>query len=729
MLNKLIPAFIAIGASTLCEAQFTSTGYSAQATEIEFTLGEYNLTTSGGFTVINDKESTPILEKGAPALPKYAVSIILPATGNSTIEVIEGDYTEYTGITIAPSKGSLKRNVHPNDITAIAGIAYAQNTFYPAQRAQINKPFIFRGTRGASIHVYPYAYNPITKVLRVYKKMHLKIVHDYTSKGENQLESMVPLNASTDVICENMFVNYSQYKQQMRYTPMEEKGKMLIITPSTFSGSFASFTAWKAQRGIETELVTTATTGTTQSAIKNYISTYYTSNPDLMFVLLVGDHENLPAYNAGSTGWETKWSDSYYGFISGSDHYPEVFIGRLPAKNTTQLTTMLTKIMEYEKTPSTGTWYHNSIGIGSDEGAGIGDEGEADWQHMRNIRTELMGFGYTTVHEFYDGSHGVADASGDPNNTMVAAAVETGASLFLYCGHGAADVCVTSNYSTSDIASATNYGKYPFVVSVACNNGTFAGGECLTEEFMRASNTGGPTGAIAACGSSILMAWAEPMETEDEISKILSQLIPGNVKYTLGGLFYNGQMSMLESYPTGTGEEVMETWVMFGDPSVMMRSKTPQTMSVSSPACYNAGNTLSVTGGISGADVALSQAATVLVAGNFTGSSASINVPVGTTGPVTLTVSGYNQIPYVVTLNACAVGMEELNEYNINVFPNPVQDRLTITNVNSADYFIYDQNGKLAQTGTLNGTIDVSELTNGLYVLRINNQSHRFIKN
>ena len=42
-----------------------------------------------------------------------------------------------------------------------------------------------------------------------------------------------------------------------------------------------------------------------------------------------------------------------------------------------------------------------AIGLASDEGAGIGDDGETDWQHARNNRTKLMNYGYTEVFEFY----------------------------------------------------------------------------------------------------------------------------------------------------------------------------------------------------------------------------------------------------------------------------------------------------------------------------------------
>jgi gingipain R len=728
-------AFLAFSAGL--KAQISVQNQTNNVTTIDFTNGLYLLESfesgAGSSTKIIDKNTTPMLELGNPDLGKYAFSLVLPASGTPQISVEPGIFTEYTDITILPSKGSLKRNINPSDVPYTYNETYSTNSFFPAKRAVINDPFIFRNVRGASVHVYPYAYNPVTKILRVYHKMKITVSTSSDKTGVNTLAAN-NFESNLTPFYKNLFLNYTESNvNQQRYTPIEEKGKMLIITEPSCTTAIQPLVDWKMQRGIVTEVVTTTTAGNTQAAIAAYIQAYYTANPSLMFVLLVGDHEQLPAFNAGTSGSETKWSDSKYGMLSGSDWYPEVLMGRLPAKNSTHATSMVTKILEYEKTPLAGTWYTNSIGIGSDEGAGIGDDGEPDWQHMRNIRTELMAFGYTTVHEFYDASHGGADAAGNPTNTMVASAVETGASLFLYCGHGSTGTCVTSNYSNSDINAATNYGKYPFVISVACNNGTFPGGECLTETFMRASNTGGPTGAIGAAGSSILMAWAEPMETQDEMSKILTEIEIGNLKNTLGGLFYNSQFSMLEKYNTVTGREVMETWVLFGDPSTMIRSKVPATMAVTPPSCYTNGGTLTVTGGIDGADVALTQGSVLLGAGEISGSSATLNVTGATTAAATLTVSGYNQLPYTISLAACASSVKELNVLGVNVYPNPATDVLYIENGTGFNYSITDASGKIIANGLYTNPLNVNEFSKGLYFIRVtdlNNDVHiaRFIK-
>ena len=94
----------------------------------------------------------------------------------------------------------------------------------------------------------------------------------------------------------------------------------------------------------------------------------------------------------------------------------------------------------------------------------------------------------------------------------------------------------------------------------------------IGEVFLRASKNGSPTGAIGFAGSSILMSWAPPMETQDEMTNILTEAYETHRNITLGGLFYNGQIGMLTEYNSnGTAKEVMQTWILFGDPSTIFR--------------------------------------------------------------------------------------------------------------------------------------------------------------
>jgi gingipain R len=280
----------------------------------------------------------------------------------------------------------------------------------------------------------PVQYNPVSKVLRVYNSIDVEIINDIKKTGINEIdESKVNLKMIND-FNKRRFLNYSVAKDD--YTPLEEEGTMLIICKDELVDDMNEYINWKNRKGIPVEIVPISDVGNSQSSIYNYVSDYYLSHPDLIYLLLVGDHADVNSYNAGSTGQEIKWSDSKYGLLAGTnDWYPDVFVGRFSASTTQNLQKIMDRNMEYEVSPLAGDWYNKAIGLGSDEGQGYGDDGEADWQHLRNIRTDLLNFGFTEVFEFYDGSHGGADASGSPSSNDIKNTVNDGITLFNFRLH------------------------------------------------------------------------------------------------------------------------------------------------------------------------------------------------------------------------------------------------------------------------------------------------------
>ncbi len=743
-MKKLLSALlIAASFSINAKEGFKVIKTEANSVTVEYTFSGLNqmpVTINGKtYQKVYANDCVPVLNAGFPQLLRSSVSLAIPNNAVPKLEIISTVFSTINNISIAPSKGSLTRNINPEEIPYTFGSVYQQNAFYPASAVAINSTYLLRDQKGVSLSVFPVLANPVTNVARVINSVVFKI--SYTSAKGQKINFTLPEFTSNEEkeIMNERFLNLPaiQANAKVQYTPMNEYGDMLVICHPAFLTNVQPLVDWKNQKGIKTELVSSATSGTTGAAVKSYIQTYYASHPNLLYVLLVGDHEQINSYNAGNAGSEVKWSDTYYGFLSGNDHYPEIMMGRFSASTVTDVNTMVNRTLEYEKTPLAGTWFTKGIGIGSNQGYGIGDEGEADWQHMRKIGNKLVANGYSYYHEFYDSSHAFNDAPGDPNSNMVASAVNAGSSIFLYCGHGAQNVCVTSNYSSTNINAATNNGMYPFSIQVACNNGTFIGGSCLSEAFIRAKNASGPTGAIASAGSSILMAWAEPMDTEDEIGDILSDQYPTNKKYTLGGLFYNGQMHMLDAYPTTTGEEVMETWVMFGDPSCMFRSLNPTNITATHDPCLlpNATSfTLASTFGPA-TYACISQNNVIIGKSAITGANTSIALTqiYSTNQNLLLTITGYNKLPYTATLTNCMATGIKTNANSSEFFvESPVKNELNFNyknaGVNTLTLQVMDLQGKIVTTSTFdnipetegNLKMNTEGLASGVYLLKVN---------
>lgn len=631
-------------------ARTTLLSSDATSSVVEFEVAGFNLipvtTPRGDAFVVDIDGATPLLAKGMPDLPKLTASLIIPDQALMDVRVISSNYIDYPFIEIAPSKGNFTRDIDPATVPYTYGRAYGQDAFYPAQIAGLRDPYILRDHRGQTIIVNPFSYNPVTKTLRVYYQITVEVFQSGLSTLNIPERNAQPETTVDEFqrIYERHFLNANNGS---RYTPLEEQGNMLIISHGPFMADMQAFADWKRTIGIPTEIVDVSTIGTNSTAIKNFVADYYATN-GLTFLLLVGDHAQVPTVTTGNLGGP---SDHAYGYLAGNDHYPEIFVGRFSAENSAQVQTQVNRSIAYEQNPDVNVdWFSKGFGIASSEGPG--DDGEYDWQHMRNIRTDLMGYTYTAIGELYDGSQGGEDLPGNPNSGHVSAEVNAGRSIINYTGHGSQTSWSTTGFSNSGVNGLSNNNMWPFIWSVACVNGDFLNNTCFAEAWLRASNANGPTGAVATLMSTINQSWNPPMDGQDDMVDILVESYQNNIKRTFGGISMNGCMKMNDSYGTG-GYEITDTWLIFGDPSLMVRTALPQNLSVNhNPVAFIGSNQFTVTCNTQGAIACLTLNGDILGTAVVNGGTATITIPTLTNvGTMKLAVTAFNHIPYIADID------------------------------------------------------------------------------
>ena len=698
---------------------------------IKFTMNDYGFgkvtTPWGEQNVVNAKNTTPILKKGAPNLPKFAASVMIPDNAKMDVQIVSSSYIDYPNMEIAPSKGTLSRAINPSDVPYEKGTEYSSNSFFPSQLASLREPYIVRDFRGQTVLVNPFQYNPVTKILRVYSEITVKVFQS-GSNGSNSISRAVlpqTIDKEFSYVYQNLFLNCKNGNPNPNYAPVAEYGNMLIICYNSFMSAMQPFVDWKVKMGIPVTMVDVTTAGSTAAAIQSYVQNFYNTN-GLSFLLLVGDAPQVP-----STTLPTGDSDVGYGYIVGSDRYPDILVGRFSAATTAQVTTMVDRCLRYEKFPQPNLpFYKHGIGIGSDQGPG--DDNQYDYQQIRSIRSQLMAYTYSSVDEIYDGSQGGMDASGNPTSSTVAAALTNGASIINYCGHGFQTGWGTSGFSNSGVDALNNTDSYPFIFSVACVNGDFVNGTCFAEAWLRATdNNGAPAGAIATIMSTINQNWNEPMEGEDEMDTILCEAYANNIKRTFGGITMNGCMKMNDAYGS-SGMDMTDTWTIFGDPSVMVRTDVPVPMTVSHVATEYVGVTqLVVNCNTNGALVGLSIGGTRLGSGFVNNGSVTITFP-AVPNPCTIDVyvTAYNKIPYMGTVQVMVTGIESPsgNISTMSLYPNPAISysvlSYTITSPENASVKLYNALGKevmniadekITAPGTYSAKINTTSLEKGIY--------------
>ena len=503
------------------------------------------------YTRVSLAGESQILDAGAPDLPQVCRSVIIPDAAAVEVRVSGGEYYEIEGMRVAPSKGNLSREIDPETVPYTFGAVYKLDADYPGVLAELGEPYVLRDHRGVAVRVRPFQYNPVAQRLRVYTQMTVEVANVGPSAVNVPDRSAGPkeLSLAFHQLYRHHFVNYGS---RVRYNPLDESGEMLIICYDAWMPNVQPLVDHKNSIGIVTTMVGVSTIGNNSTLIRNYIQNVYNST-NLAFVLLVGDAAQVASpYAAGGS------SDPTYALLAGGDNYPDAMVGRFSAETAAQVDTQVQRTIEYELLPATTQdWFWRGMGIASTEGAGIGDEGQADNVHMAQIRTWLLGAGYTLVDELYGSGATAAQVSSGVNN---------GRGIINYCGHGSSTSWVTTGFSISHVNALTNVGRLPFIFSVACVNGQFSGGTCFAEAWLRATSGGQPTGAVAMYASSINQSWAPPMEAQDEFNLLLTQLEP-NTYFSYGALCYAGSCSMIDHYG-GDGVSMFLTWHIFGDPSV-----------------------------------------------------------------------------------------------------------------------------------------------------------------
>ncbi len=515
-------------------------------------------------------DASPLLNAGEPELLQKTVSLIVPEHSRPVVEVMSSEYETVPEVNLVPSKGKLYRNVNPSDIPYKKGAVYRKDCFLYEDSVEFQRPYVLRDYSGMSLRFFPFAYNPVRQQLRVCKSITIKVA--YNSK--KQIKPVPVVSAVFDAVYQEQFLNY----ETVRTGSITENGEILIVSPEEFLDALQPYVQWKTRCGYKITAVSLETVGATANAVKTYILNYYNQHRPA-FLLLVGDDTKFPVLTVGGNT-----SDNNYGELAGDDVYADVIVGKISATTADHVRTQVERFVDYERNPSDTAHFSVFCGIASSEGPG--DNNEYDYDHIRNIGNVLSAFTYTSGYELFDGSHGGMDASGDPTPAQVTTALNSGAGIINYCGHGIYTGWSTSGFGSSHVRQLDNAGKLPFIISVACQNGDYVGRTCFAEEWLRAERNGQPTGAVGALMSTINQPWISPMYAQDRMMQHLTGTNGSPQSKTLGGIIFNGIADMLDTY---NDYEVSRTWVLFGDPTLQVRTSAPQALVVTHASQIPAG--------------------------------------------------------------------------------------------------------------------------------------------
>ena len=324
MKNKLI-VLIFITALLLVELNAYGTPYTVEV------LNSDKSTTTINYK-INDFRMTPVLidsrvyyslrltgegithNIGEPELPYISHSIIVPDKSNTKISVVYSDFEEMT-IDIVPSKGILLRDVDPDSVDYHFGDIYQEDAFSPYSLTELGDPYILRDFRGQAVRVYPFQYNPVAGILRVYREITVKVSSIDGASNNIKLREYPGYQPEFESIYKSHFINFNNH--YFRYRSV--RGRMIIIVYDAFAEVTIPYMNWKIQKGMPVTMHRISEIGNTAAAIKTFIQEQYNNDDGLVYVQLVGDHPQIPSFIINSGG-----SDPSFSLIDGEDNWLQI---------------------------------------------------------------------------------------------------------------------------------------------------------------------------------------------------------------------------------------------------------------------------------------------------------------------------------------------------------------------------------------------------------------------
>jgi hypothetical protein len=341
-------------------------------------------------------------------------------------------------------------------------------------------------------------------------------------------------------------------------------GNYLIVSAPDYASSdpLIQFKNAKSLQGL-TVRVYTVPTGTTNTAIKNYIMSLWGTPDAPDYILLVGDSDGstsgaatIPHFTGG--GSKHAPTDLPYGCMdAGDDWYPEVPVGRFPVRNLTQLQAMVDKTLTVESGNfSDPTYVLRAAFLATDDSSA-----QAEQTHDWVINNYLLPAGFNPIRIY---------AAQGGNTQMVTDAVNQGCLFVNYFGHSSSSGWWAPSFNQSNVNALSNAGLYGLVFGFSCNTAAFPGtSECFGETWVRAANKGA---AAYISASTYIYYGGSAWESSRRLEKYFwASFFVDNI-WEVGPAWKAGLYRFLADpyFSDDIKRNMLEMFVLLGDPSLYL---------------------------------------------------------------------------------------------------------------------------------------------------------------
>ena len=519
---------------------------------------------------------------GEPAYPYASDSFSVPYGHTASMTVVEEDWYTVESI-VAPGRAprllSDTTTVTPQNVPALK----VRQGWFPATTAADNGVNVYRDIDIFNVGITPVQFDLSNGTARICRTLTYEVTFQegdpilFAGRSSSDVTAQARDSYADDSYLSATTLNWALEKESdarransggsilpggFNYAPV-----YLIISTPTYNTALQSFADWKRTLGYDV-VISTASSWTNET-IKAEITRIKNLHPNLSYLLIVGNNQQVPAEKVNaSTGvfTYTALSDLQYALTAKTasnpncDFIPDVKYGRISANNSTEAERVFSKIISYEKNApaSSDAFYSNPLFLSTFLDKTNPKDGTAD---MRNCQTSyeiaenLRKIGKSPTIEFLagpnenplkwgepgwvtlqDGSE-VLDGTPDIPAKMrkptykwdvtvprIKQHLNNGTGQLYYFAHGSKSGW-QDMLDTSNLTGLSNGSKLPVCFSMACETGDFTTSGCFAEKMLTYQN-----GGVAA-----MYAFTEPTY----------------VSYTdvIAASFYNGMYPNLNYSP------------------------------------------------------------------------------------------------------------------------------------------------------------------------------------
>ena len=565
---------------------------------------EYN----NGYHTITFQQTLLTGIAGEPALPYYAVSLLIPPGEVATsVEFIGENEVALDGnFKLFPYQNSKPLSDAYKSEFQISDKVYKSNINYPQKSTGGLSTGYLVGYGIAMSTFTPVKYIPGQGKVTYYKKVTIVIETATNNKAVEALN-----NQTSSIIAKSRLLNFAQNPEDIvLYNSSQKRSdnnySLLIITPDQFTNGFNELRNIYLSRGISSEIFTTEYISTNisgqdlQEKIRNFIIQEYQES-SIDYVILGGDVEHIPyrgfyCYVQSGSGYTTSDipADLYYSALDGTwnddgdndwgepdedDLLPEVAVARYPFSNASELEKIIHKSISYQNNPVLGE-FTNPLLVGENLYSGPDTWGR---DYLDLLIGERSDNGYTTygIPENYP-IDSLYEHDGSWNGTTLINEINQGKQFIHHVGHASPNY--VAHLYTSDITNSNFYAvngidhNYTLLQTHGCDCGSFDNNDCILEKMVTIDNF-----AVSVIGNS-RYGWFNEGQTEGPSAHLHREMVDALYHEKINHLGSAFVESKIQTAPwveaPGQWEEGALRWNFYdinilGDPALSVWTAEP----------------------------------------------------------------------------------------------------------------------------------------------------------